>query len=472
MPAKVNNRQNLIENGANREIQHARATLLRAYEQTLAAADPERLILEQLHLEGQLLRVQNQIFALDRFRKISLVGAGKAGAAMVSALEKVLGSRISNGYVNVTSPDPAWSGKLAPNASQVCLSPGGIILNQAGHPVPDAAGLAGAQAIVDIAGQAGEDELLICLLSGGGSSLLPLPRHPVSLADKQQVTGQLLRCGASISEINRVRKHISAIKGGWLAKKAWPATVLNLILSDVPGDPLESIASGPTVADPTTFADAVAVLQRFALYTSVPQTVIQLLEDGIAGRVAETPAADDPVFAKVYNRIIGNNLIARQAMAGALGAAGFNVEQAGSVCTGSIESVVRDLACQIRSLAVRRPAEGPFAVVAGGEVNLRVSGSGKGGRNQEMALMMASYLDGCENVLFAALSTDGIDGPTDAAGALFDAGTLRRARADGLCPDDYLRRHDAWHFFSALGDLVCTGYTGTNVNDLFVCLII
>ena len=381
MPAKVSNIRQLIENGATREIQHARTTLLNAYEQTLAAADPERLILEQLHLDGDLLRLQNQVFALDRFRKISVVGAGKAGAAMVFALEKVLGSRISNGYVNVTSADPARSGKFTLNDSPVCLSPGDIILNHAGHPVPDAAGLAGAQAIIDIAAQAGEDELLICLLSGGGSSLLPLPRYPVSLADKQQVTGQLLRSGASISEINTVRKHISAVKGGWLAKKAWPATVINLILSDVPGDPLEFIASGPTAPDSTTFADALAVLRRFELYASAPKAVIQLLEAGVDGRVDETPTADDPVFARVFNRVIGNNLIARQAMAGALAAAGFQVDMAGSVCTGSLERVVRDMACQIRSLVLRRPAEGPFAVVAGGEVNLQVTGSGKGAQS-------------------------------------------------------------------------------------------
>ncbi len=466
---KVINDQELMANSSTERLKHGRTLLLQAYEAAMAAADPFSMINSGLYLNGSMLVVQGQTFNLDNYRKIFVTGAGKASGLMADAVEQLLGQRITRGYVNV--PAAVKGGQLAGVESEIALA-SRIIRHYSGHPVPDEAGVAGALEILGIAEEAGPDDLIIFLVSGGGSSLLPLPRAPLTLADKQGVTDLLLRCGATISEINTVRKHISAVKGGWLAAKAWPATVIGLVLSDVIGDPLEFIASGPTVPDSTTFEDALAVLDKYSLRGSVSREILQFLISGRNGLIPETLKKGSHVFAKIFNFVIGNNHTVVAAMAKSLQLAGFRVWLNDAPFVGSVEEAGPVIDEAVQRLVASHETEDPLFFLAGGEVTVRVTGGGKGGRNQHLALLMVSRLQGLGNVVFAALGTDGIDGPTDAAGAIVDGNSMARAEALGLEPEDFIRRQDSWHFFSTLGDLVCTGYTGSNVNDLYLAVII
>jgi len=327
--------------------------------------------------------------------------------------------------------------------------------------------------MLELVSQAEEKDLVICLLSGGGSSLMPQPCKGVSLRDKRKVTDALLKSGATINEINTVRKHISAIKGGWLAKRAYPATVVNLILSDVVGDPLDSIASGPTVPDPTTFQDAIEVLKRYGLWTKVPVSVRKALLDGEKGLTPETPKAGDEVFRRVHNVVVGNTLTATSAAHGSFKKAGLNA----SLLTSFLEGQARDVGTVLASVAKEviksgNPVPKPAGVVAGGETTVTVVGKGKGGRNQEIALGAALKIGGLDGVVVASMSTDGVDGPTDAAGALVDGKTMIRARRLGLDSRAFLAENDSYTFFSRLGDLLFTGPTGTNVCDVSVIVVL
>lgn len=489
MTGRVTNRQAILGNSGSENMRQARSLLLQAYEAAIEASDPERIISRQVRLDGHLLRVLGQTLDLNNYSNIYVVGAGKAGAAMGAAIEAILGDLITAGRINVPRPvtekiisESAGQtgskgfpgGWIAPENSGVCGRSAGasrIILNYAGHPVPDIAGVEGARTIIGMVQAATGKDLVICLISGGGSSLLPLPRADITLVDKQSVTGSLLACGASIGEINAVRKHISAIKGGWLAKKAWPATLVNLVLSDVIGDPLDIIASGPTVPDSTSFTDAVDVLKKYDLWSSAPLAVRQVLIKGCAGKIPENPRGGDEAFARVFNHLIGSNAIARNAMAEYFRQAGAVVEMIEQPFTGDVAEAAAVFSGRLEALSSEKNLAGPLVLVGGGETTVKVAGDGSGGRNQELALRMVEVLNGRKNVVFAALSTDGIDGPTDAAGAVADGFSFERAFAAGLDTGVFLRRNDSYGFFAGLGDLVCTGYTGTNVNDLYVVLI-
>jgi glycerate-2-kinase len=327
--------------------------------------------------------------------------------------------------------------------------------------------------MLKIAEDAEKNDLIICLFSGGGSSLMPLPRGDVSLEDKKEITKALLKSGATINEINTVRKHISDFKGGWLAKKAYPATILNLILSDVVGDPLDFIASGPTVPDSTSFDDAVKVLQKYNLWEKAPDSVRKVLSTGKKGLIPETPKAGDRVFKKVTNVVVGNNRSSSQAACENLRSSGLNTLLLTATLEGEARQVGIILASTAREvLASGNPVKKPAGIIAGGETTVIVTGKGKGGRNQEIPLAAASRLADSNGVAIASLSTDGIDGPTDAAGAVADGKTLERAMKAGMHPDNYLADNDSYHFFSKLGDLIFTGSTGTNVNDISVIVVL
>ncbi|MDD3148611.1 MAG: glycerate-2-kinase family protein, partial [Candidatus Riflebacteria bacterium] len=334
---KIKNSHALIQNGSSEKLRLGRSLLLQAYEYCLKRVDPYAITGAALEIDGSVMTVQGRLFDLDKYRNIFVVGAGKAGDRMAAAVENLLSGRITGGWVNIPAPvideESCLSRAQQPAASRIAR-------NFAGHPLPDAAGVHGTLELLKIVEQAGVDDLVICLISGGGSSLLPLPREPLSLADKQLVTGLLLRSGADVSEINTVRKHISSIKGGWLATRCWPATVINLVLSDVIGDPLDFIASGPTVPDSTTFGDAVAVLKKYSLCEAFPAQVLQLLSAGSAGQLSETPKAHDKVFEKVFNSVIGNNLTARSAIAESLHSSGVRVVSHENSFTGSVEDAV------------------------------------------------------------------------------------------------------------------------------------
>ena len=319
--------------------------------------------------------------------------------------------------------------------------------------------------------QAGDDDLVVVLISGGGSALMTYPADGVGLEEVRELTGMLLRSGATINELNAVRKHLSSFKGGQLAERAYPATVVSLILSDVVGDPLDTIASGPTAPDGSTFGDAVEVLRRYGLWKSAAASIRRRLEDGVRGRIGETPKPGDRTFDKVFNVVVGSNLVAARAAVERAAALGYNA----LLLSTRVEGEARHVGTVYAGIAKDAAASGhpvpvPAAVIIGGETTVTVRGSGRGGRNQELALSAAMRIEGMDAVV-AALATDGIDGPTEAAGAIVDGWTMRRARAMGLDPVESLRDNDSYRFFSRLGDAILTGPTGTNVNDLALILV-
>jgi glycerate-2-kinase len=327
--------------------------------------------------------------------------------------------------------------------------------------------------MLEIAEQTGEDDLVICLISGGGSSLMPLPRGEISIADKREITEALLKCGATMNEINTVRKYISDFKGGWLAKKAYPATIVNLILSDVVGDPLDFIASGPTVPDSTTFSDAIKVLEKYGLWNKAPLSIRKVLLDGDKSLIPETPKASDKAFKKVYNVVVRNNRFASLAARKYLKSTGLNT----LLLTSTLEGEARHIGVMLASIAHEvfvsgNPVRKLAGIIPGGETTVTVTGKGLGGRNQELALAAALKLSSTDRVVLASLSTDGVDGPTDAAGAIPDGETVARAIKMKLTPEEFLNENDSYHFFSKIGDLVLTGPTGTNVNDVSMLVIL
>lgn len=411
----------------------------------LEAVDPYRCV--RSSLEGMDLRGRTFV-----------VGMGKASVQMAKAAEDILGDRIEEGLV-VTKY--GHGGKLRR-----------IKVLEAGHPVPDQAGTRAAEEILKVALRAGEGDILLCLISGGGSALTPLPPEGITLEEKRRTTELLLRCGARIEELNAVRKHLSRIKGGQLAEAANPARVVSLVLSDVVGDPLEVIASGPTVPDPTTFEDCILIARKYGIWEELPSSVRLRFEMGAKGILPETPKPGDPAFSSCKNVIVGNNRSALEAARKEAEVRGYKALLLTSFLQGEAREVGRALASVVKEVRKSgEPVEPPACLLSGGETTVTVRGKGKGGRNQELALAMVGELAGLEGVLVLSAGTDGTDGPTDAAGAFVDGGTLKRARKLGLEPEDYLRENDSYNFFRALGDLFVTGPTGTNVMDLQIALI-
>jgi glycerate 2-kinase len=420
----------------------------------LRAADPAEAVARHVRVDGDALIVDRRRYDLRRFSRILVIGAGKAGASMSAALERLLGRRISDGLVNVKDGHTARLRRVR--------------LNECRHPIPDERGVEGAKRIAEIASEAREDDLVLCVISGGASALLPLPAPPVTLGEKQQTTQLLLDCGANIHEINAVRKHISAIKGGQLARLASPATVVSLLLSDVIGDDLAVIGSGPTAPDPSTFEDAAAVLDRYGLRSRVPLSVRQRLERGAAGSIEDTPKSLD----NVQNVVIGSNRLAVNAAAAKAKELGYRTLVLSTVIEGETREVARMHAAIAREIvASGQPVKAPACVLSGGETTVTIRGKGLGGRNQEFALAAAVDIDGLEGVVVLSAGTDGTDGPTDAAGAWADANTAARARAKGMDAKRYLSDNDSYRFFDALGNLIKTGPTGTNVMDLRIVLV-
>jgi len=419
----------------------------------LRAVDPINAIERQVSLVGDVLHIGERTYDLTRHRRIFVVGGGKAGGSMAKAVEGILGDRIADGMVNVKY------GYTMPTER--------IELNEAGHPIPDERGVAGTRRMVELLQEAGEGDLVLCLISGGGSALMTLPSEGIALEDVRELTDALLRCGATINQINAVRKHISQVKGGNLARLAYPAEVVSLILSDVVGSPLDVIASGPTVPDPTTFADAYGVIEGYKLLGDVPASIVEHLRRGLDGLIPETPKEGDPIFAKTYNLVIGSNEIAAMAAVRKAKELGFHTLLLSAFVEGEAREVAKVFAGIAKEIVHSgHPLPRPACVVAGGETTVTVQGKGLGGRNQELALAAALEIAGMEDVIIVASATDGSDGPTDACGAIADGSTISRAREKGLDATQYLADNDSYHFFQELGDLIITGPTNTNVNDL------
>lgn len=428
------------------------------FQSGLKAADSRKAVLDCLRLSGDILSIGARKYDLSEVNRLLVVGAGKASAQMASAVEEVLRDRIAEGIV-VTK-----RGYL----SQLTR----IRLVEAGHPLPDEAGVKGGEQIMGLLSGVGERDMVLCLISGGGSALLVAPVPGISLEDKRKTTELLLRCGARIEEINAVRKHLSQLKGGRLARIAWPAKVVSLILSDVVGDPLESIASGPTYPDSTTFEDCIRILKRYEIYDELPVSVKEHLQAGLRGEKEESPKPGDPLFQRVQNIIIGNNLkslLAAEAKAKELG---YNTLILSSSIQGETREVARVHAAVAKEiLNSGNPVKPPACIISGGETTVTVKGGGLGGRNQEFVLAAAIEIDGLRGVVVLSGGTDGTDGPTDAAGAIADGDTAKRAQQMGLSPQDYLADNDSYHFFQKLGDLLITGPTNTNVMDLRLILV-
>ncbi|CAN5867971.1 glycerate kinase [soil metagenome] len=431
-----------------------RQSILPVLEAALTAVDPAKAVQAVLRRKDHQLMVGEQLYDLSRFRHIFVIGAGKAGAPMAQAVETVLGERITDGLVVVKT------GHCAPTKW--------IAVVEASHPVPDTAGVEAGQRILALAEQAGPDDLVIALLSGGGSALLVSPAAGLTLADKQQMTSALLACGATIHEINCLRKHCSAVKGGQLARAVAPATLVTLVLSDVVGSPLDVIASGPTVPDHSTWQDAWAVVEKYALAETLPAAIVTRLRAGLSGALADTPKADDAVFSAAHTIIVADNQVAAEAACRQARHQGFNsllltTYLEGEV--GEVAKVVAALAKQVQTYG--QPVATPACLLLGGETTVTLGPhSGKGGRNQALALHAALALQGFQGITIVSLATDGSDGPTDSAGGMTDGNTVQRGHKLGLNAIDYLRRHDAYPFLQATNDLLITGPTQTNVNDL------
>ena len=402
--------------------------------------------------------VRRSLKGMDLPYRSFVVGMGKASVPMARAVEEVLGPSIEEGLV-VTKY--GHGGKL-----QV------IKVLEAGHPVPDGAGMRAAAEILDLARRAGEGDVLFCVISGGGSALTPLPPDGITLEEKRRTTEVLLMCGAGVDELNAVRKHLSMIKGGRLAEAAHPARVISLVLSDVIGDRPEVIASGPTAPDPTTFGDCVSIARKYDIWDRLPTSVRLRLEMGARGEIPETPKPGDPIFSMCRNIIVGNNRMALEAAKAEAEGRGYRTSIFTSTLQGEAREVGRVLSSIVREVrGSGDPIAPPACLLFGGETTVTVRGDGMGGRNQELALAMVGELAGLEGVLVLSAGTDGTDGPTDATGAFVDGGSLDRALKLGLEPEDYLRRNDSYSFFGRLGDLFVTGPTGTNVMDLQIALV-
>ena len=416
---------------------------LQIFRAALAAADPQEAVLRHLKFDGRTITAGRRKYSIKKFDRIQVIGAGKASAAMARAVERLLGKRIARGWINVKDGHTAHLRRIHQQES--------------GHPVPDERGVEGARRMAEIAREAGPRDLLICVISGGASALTPAPIPPMTLGQKQELTKKLLASGATIHEINTVRKHLSSIKGGQLAKLAYPATTIALILSDVIGDDLDVIGSGPTVGDRSTVADARAVLGKYGI------TQVEF---------HETPKPGDAELERVQNIIVGSNEQAIDAAARQAKALGYRT----IVLSTRIEGETRDVAgvhaaIAKEILATGRPLRAPACVLSGGETTVTIRGSGMGGRNQEFVLAAAIALDESGPVTVLSAGTDGTDGPTDAAGAIADSATVSRARALDLDAGAFLVENDSYHFFEKVEGLIKTGPTGTNVMDVRVVLV-
>jgi len=437
-----------------------RKEALQILDAALRAVDPVEAIKRHVRIENKdRLAVGDRIYNLKDYQRILVIGGGKASGSMARAVEEILGDRITAGIVNTTEYG--------------CSEKTSIIkLNEARHPIPDKNGVKGVREMIGFLKEAGKKDLVICLVSGGGSALMPLPAEGITLEDKRKVTNLLLKSGATINEINVVRKHISQIKGGQLARIAYPAELVTLILSDAVGDLLDTIASGPTVPDSSTFEEAYTILVRYNLWGDVPDSVRQHILRGQDGLIPETPKRADSIFKKTYNLIVGNNETAICAAAKKAKELGFNT----SILSTFIEGEAREVAKVFSAIAKEivhsgSPIPKKACVVAGGETTVTVRGKGKGGRNQELALSAAIEIEGLENVIIVSLATDGKDGPlTDAAGGMVDGYTIKRARAKGLDPLRHLDNNDSYNLLKQVGGLIITGPTNTNVNDLIMIL--
>ena len=423
----------------------------------LEAADAAQAVSRHVRVAGEVVDIDGRSYPLKKYRRIVVVGAGKGSAQMFRALAGLLGDWLYGGIIIVKY------GYSVPASN--------IAIIEAGHPIPDENGLRATEQLIGLLRQTTSKDLVLCLISGGGSALLSSPAEGVSFYEKQEMTRMLLRCGAPIREINTIRKHISKVKGGRLAGVAYPSALISLILSDVVGDSVSTIASGPTAPDLSTFSECQCILDRYDLRKKISRSIATLIDKGSQGEIEETPKPDDPIFDNVLNVIVGDNRLAVLAAKQQAEILGYSV----TVLEDFSEGEAVDLAMNHTAIAKQiyhlRNAPLPACIISGGEATVTLRGDGLGGRNQEFALAAAIEIDGLNDVVALSGGTDGTDGPTDAAGGIVDGGTVRRGQGQGLDAREYLTRNDSYRYLRATGDLLVTGPTFTNVMDFRLILI-
>jgi len=427
------------------------------WEAALSAANPATCIRQFLQINNGSLVVAGKNTPIKG--RVLVIGAGKATARMAQVVEEILGDYVTGGLI-VTKYGHALPLRR-------------IRLIEAGHPIPDAEGIRGVQETRDLLKNLSEEDIVLCLISGGGSALWPAPAEGITLQMKQDVTQALLRAGATIRELNAVRKHLSEIKGGQLARLAFPARVISLIMSDVIGDPIDFIASGPTAPDTTSFSEALAIIQKYG--ARIPEAVLDRLDQGAKGRIPETPKPAETIFQRVENHIVANNRLLVDAAAEKARELKFNTMILATEIEGEAKEVGGVFAAMAREIGNRsNPIRTPACILAAGETTVSVRGTGSGGRNQEMALACAIAMAARSSpapACFASVATDGTDGPTNAAGGLVDESTCERGLELGLTPAKFLAANDSYHFLQATGDLIVTGPTQTNLMDLQILLV-
>jgi glycerate-2-kinase len=457
----IKNKKNLIANGKTAKQRKVRHDLLDILEEVISGINPEKVVKKSVSLKKNKLIIENKIFDLNKYENIYIVGAGKATYFMARALEDILGKKISKGLINI----PEILGKKLKY----------IDIKIASHPIPDRGGVLGAKKIVKILEKANKDDLVITLISGGGSALMPLPVRGVSLGDKIKISKLLVTSRAPIEEINTVRKHISQIKGGQMAKMAYPASIVALYISDVVGDRLDTIASGPTVSDKSTFQDAINILKKYKIWSKTPISIKKHLNLGTKKKDLETPKNDNKMFRtnKVYNYIIGGNKKALDVACRKINKIGYNCH----ILTSSLEGEAHNAAKTLLSQALKvkkynKLAKKPAILIAGGETILDLKGDGFGGRNQELVMAGVSLLK--EGITLVSFATDGVDGqtPDSVAGAMADLSTLEKCLSKKVNINKYLENNDSYKFFKGLDELIKTGYTGINVGDIVMIAII
>ncbi|GIU71628.1 MAG: glycerate kinase [Candidatus Nitrosocaldaceae archaeon] len=435
-----------------------RKLVLDVIEYVLNACNPRRIILDNVRLEDNILIIKDERIKMN-YKSIYVIGGGKASGYMAEALNTILKDKITAGLV------------IIPDYINEQLDTGKIKLWKASHPIPTAKGVEGVKKMLELAKQADKDDLVICLISGGGSALMPMPYNGITLEEKQELTRLLLNAGANIDELNTVRKHISAIKGGRLVKLL-KTNILALIISDVINDRLDTIASGLTVPDNTTYADAKRIIEKYNLWNKVSYNIKRVIEDGIKGDIEETPKPNDPIFKNVKNIILANNEFA------CIKAMEYFVNNGidARILTTALQGEAKDVGLVLASIANEidknnRPFNKPIALIAGGETYVSVKGNGKGGRNQELVLSALRLLDVKSKWVLASIGTDGIDGNSDAAGAIIDNLTKTYVLEHNINIEDSLKENDSNTFFKNIGDAIYTGATGTNVNDITLIFI-
>ena len=429
------------------------------FRHVLDILDPGQLVKEKVSIRDSTLIVEEREYNLNNYENIYVVGGGKACAPMAKAMEGLLGDKIDNGII-VVKYDHGLSLKK-------------IETVEASHPIPDENGERGASDILRLLSGTGEKDLIICLISGGGSALLVQPHKGITLQDIQTASAELLACGATIDEINTVRKHLSSIKGGQLAKAAYPSTLITLMLSDVVGDPMDIIASGPTVPDGSTFEDAYSIIQKYSLEEKISNSVCGFLGSGKIGEIEETPEHGNKIFDNTQNVIVGSNKIALNAAEKRAKDMGYNTIVLSSLVEGESREAAKFFAAIAKEVSrTGTPVSKPACIIAGGETTVTIRGKGKGGRNQEFALSAAMEIEGFEGVVILSAGTDGTDGPTDATGAIVDSNTCKDARKKfNLNAEEFLSRNDSYNFFKKTGEHIVTGPTMTNVMDIMISLI-